>query len=266
MNASIYWALLLASIKAKMEYRATFIFFLFALIFFYSAQIGAVLVVMSKFKTLNGWSIGEMAFLYGLLSFSQGLTMLFFSSLNGFEGFIMQGTFDRFLTRPLNPLLQTLVAGFEVSSVAHFLIGTAGLWFGSHYAGVEWTGMKLFFLALVIIGAALIQGGIRIAVSAVAFWTTRNRSLVHTIVYSSKEFVMYPITIYSLWIQVFLTVVFPIAFINFYPSHYFLARDSSVILLAPALQYLTPLVGAVTFGLAYALWVVGINRYQSAGS
>ncbi|MBF0292488.1 MAG: ABC transporter permease, partial [Nitrospinae bacterium] len=40
----------------------------------------------------------------------------------------------------------------------------------------------------------------------------------------------------------------------------------SVILLAPALQYLTPLVGAVTFGLAYALWVVGINRYQSAGS
>ena len=266
MNASIYWALLMASIKAKMEYRATFIFFLFALIFFYAAQIGTVLVVMSKFKSLNGWSIGEMAFLYGLLSFSQGLTMLFFSSLNNFETFIMQGTFDRFLTRPLNPLLQTLVAGFEVSSVAHFFIGTAGLWFGSRYAGVEWTGLKLFFLALVITGAALIQGGVRIAVSAVAFWTTRNRSLVHTIVYSSKEFVMYPITIYSLWVQVFLTVVFPIAFINFYPSHYFLSRDSSAILLDPVLQYLTPLVGVVIFGLAYALWVAGVNRYQSAGS
>jgi ABC-2 type transport system permease protein len=60
--------------------------------------------------------------------------------------------------------------------------------------------------------------------------------------------------------------VFPIAFINFYPSHYFLSRDSSTILLNPVLQYLTPLVGVVTFGLGYALWVAGVNRYQSAGS
>jgi ABC-2 type transport system permease protein len=266
VNSSAYWALLVAAIRSKMEYRATFIFFLFALIFFYAAQIGVVLVVMSKFKSINGWSIGEMAFLFGLLSFSQGVTMLLFSPLNNFEGFIIQGNFDRLLTRPLNPLLQTLVSGFEVSSLAHFLIGSAGLWFGSHYAGVQWTGMKLFFLALVIIGAAMIQGGIRLAVSAVAFWTIRNRSLVHTIVYSSKEFVMYPITIYNLWIQVFLTIVFPLAFINFYPSHYFLARDSSLIILHPFLQYLTPVVGVITFGLAYALWIMGINRYQSVGN
>ncbi|MBI4666212.1 MAG: ABC-2 family transporter protein [Nitrospinae bacterium] len=265
-EAAIYLRLILASIQAKMEYRATFVFLFFALFLFYAGQIGAVLVVMDKFSAINGWNLGDMAFLYGLLSFSQGASMLFFSPLNYFEGMIQQGHFDRYLIRPLSPLLQTLSSGFEISSLAHFLIGFIALYFGSTRGGVDWDATKLFFLLMVIAGAALIHGAVRLAVSAVAFWTIRNRSLVHTIVYSSKEFIVYPISIYRVWIQVFLTVVFPIAFINFYPSHYFLARETSDMLFHPALQYLTPVIGAVAFWLSHMLWKVGIDHYQSVGS
>jgi len=224
-----------------------------------------VVVVLAKFKNIAGWSLGEMAFLYGLMVFSQGLTTVLFGSLNYFEGYMVNGEFDRLLVRPLNPLGQIIASKFEVSSAAHFVIGATALYLGSVYSGVEWTAAKALFFPVVIAGAVLIQGGIRLAVSAVAFWTLRNRSLVHTVVYSSKEMILYPISIYRWWMQAFLTILFPLAFVNFYPSHYFLSRDSAILLFHPVIQYCTPLVGAIVFLGAYALWLAGMRNYQSVG-
>ncbi|VAX17328.1 hypothetical protein MNBD_NITROSPINAE01-1012 [hydrothermal vent metagenome] len=265
-NAPIYWKLIVTSIRAKMEYKVTFLFLLVALLFYYLGQLGVILIILTKFKNINGWSLGEMAFLYGLLVFSQGISTLLFSSLNYFENLIIEGDFDRLLVRPLNPLLQVLASSFELSSVAHFLIGSTALYYGATRSGLEWTFQKIAFFPIALLGAVLIQGGIRLAVAAVTFWTTRNRSLVHTIVYSSKEFILYPISIYNFWVQAFLTLIFPLAFINYYPSHFFLARDSSTLLFHPLLQYGTPLAGLIVFTMAYALWKAGINHYQSVGN
>lgn len=264
-NNHIYLKLILAALKSKMEYKFTFGFFLFAIIVFYMGQLGVILVIMNKFKTINGWTLGEMAFLYGLLVFSQGLTFLFFSSLNHFERFILQGEFDRVLIRPLSPLIQVLCSSLEVSSLAHFIIGVTAIIFGSVSAGLEWSIGKIMFLALVIGGGVLILGGIRIIVSAIAFWTTRNRALVHIFVYSSKEFILYPVSIYNPWVQWFLTFFFPLAFINFYPAGYFLDKSEQFIF-HPVLQFMTPMVGLLVFTMSLLLWRVGINRYQSTGS
>ncbi len=260
-----YLKLILAAIKSKMEYKFTFGFFIFAVIVYYIGQLGIILVIMNKFKTINGWTLGEMAFLYGLLVFSQGITFLLFNSLNHFEKFIVQGEFDRVLTRPLNPLIQVLCSSVEMSSIAHFVIGVTAIIFGSASAHLEWDLKKIIFLALVIGGAVLILGGIRITVSAIAFWTVRNRALVHVFVYSSKEFILYPVSIYNPWVQSFLTFIFPLAFVNFYPASYFLHKSDQFIF-HPFLQFMTPVVGAILFSLSLLLWRYGINKYQSTGS
>ena len=265
-NADIYAKLIVASIKAKMEYKVAFLFMLVALIFFYLGQIGVVLVTLSRFNTINGWTIGEMAFLYGLLVFSQAIATLFFSSLTGFETHVIEGTFDRLLLRPLSPLGQIMANNFEIGSLAHFIIGVTALYYGSMLAGVEWSIANGLFFAVVMTGAVMIHGGIRIAVSAVAFWTLRNRSLVHIFVFSSKELILYPVSIFSHWVQLFLTIIFPIAFINFYPSHHFLNRDPEGLLFHPTIQYMTPVVGVLVLSAALLLWRRGINHYQSVGN
>lgn len=262
---NVYLKLIVAAIKSKMEYKVTFGFLIFAIIVFYMGQLGIILVIMNKFKSINGWTLGEMAFLYGLLVFSQGISFLVFNSLNHFEQFIVRGEFDRVLTRPLNPLIQVLCSGLEVSSLAHFIIGVTAIIFGSISAGLEWSFWKLIFLAMVIGGAVLILGGIRIIISAVAFWTIRNRALVHIFVYSSKEFILYPISIYNPWVQWFLTFIFPLAFVNFYPAGYFLNK-SDQFMFHPILQFMTPVVGIILFSFSLLLWRLGINRYQSTGS
>ncbi len=266
ITAAIYCKMILTAIRAKMEYKISFLFMFFALIFYYFGQVGVVLVLLSKFQNIAGWTLAEMAFLYGLMIFSQGLTTIVFSSLNNFESYMVNGDFDRLLVRPLNPLGQILTSGFEISSLAHFFIGSTALYFGALYSDVDWTFGKALYLPVVLLGAVLIQGGVRLAVSAVAFWTVRNRSLVHTLVYSSKEMILYPISIYQWWMQVFLTIAFPLAFINFYPSHYFLGRDASGLLFHPIIQYLTPLAGVLVFIGAVALWRTGMTRYQSVGN
>jgi ABC-2 type transport system permease protein len=265
-EAHIYLRLIVASIRARMEYKTTFLFLFLALMIFYLAQVGVILVVLTKFGAVAGWTLGEMAFLYGLMVFSQGVTTVFFGSLNDFESLIISGDFDRLLVRPLSPLGQILAGGFEISATAHFTIGATALYFGSKSSGVEWTVEKAMYLPVVILGAVLIQGGLRLGVSAICFWTIRNRSLVHTLIYSSKEMIFYPISIYHWGMQLFLTVMFPLAFINFYPSHYFLSKSGSALLFHPYIQYATPLVGIMVFAAAYAVWKFGIKRYQSTGN
>ncbi|MGR3319440.1 MAG: ABC transporter permease, partial [Candidatus Anammoxibacter sp.] len=221
----IYLALIAASIRARMVYKTSFLFYVFSIMTFYIGQIGLLFVILNQFHQIQGWSLGEMAFLYSLLTFAHGFTNLIFAQLLHFDQIIVNGDFDRTLVRPLSPLGQIIFSKFDASTVAHLIIGIVALYFGSQLAGIEWTLRKILLFPVIITGGVLIAGGIRLLVTSVAFWTLRNRALVHTVVFSSKEFIIYPVTIYNTGIQLFLTFVFPIAFINFYPAHLFLARS-----------------------------------------
>ena len=264
-ESGIYMRLALASIRARMEYKASFFVFLFAIVLFYLAQLGVLVVIIARFKEIHGWTMGDMAFLYGLLTFSQGFTTLFFNALVNFDQTLINGEFDRNLVRPLSPLGQVIFSRFEASTIAHMVIGSFALYYGAKLSGIDWTTKKMLFLPLVILGGVLIQGAIRLFVTAVAFWTLRNSALVHTVVYSSKEFVVYPVTIYNYGVQFFLTFLFPVAFINFYPAQFFLEKTGDN-LFNPVLQMLTPVVGIVLFSFSLLAWRTGVNHYQSSGS
>lgn len=261
----IYAALAMASLKARMQYKASFFVLIFAVTLFYLAQLGSLLVVIARFKEINDWTIGDMAFLFGLLTFSQGFTTLFFNGLQNFDTMLINGEFDRTLVRPLSPLAQVVLSKFEASTVAHSLIGAVALYYGAKMSGIVWTTEKMVSLPLVVFGGVLIQGGIRMFVNAVAFWTLRNAALVHTVVFSGREFVVYPITIYNYGIRFFLTFIFPLAFVNFYPAQYFLDKTGET-LFHPALRTLTPVVGIILFSLSMVAWKKGIDHYQSSGS
>jgi len=261
----ILFTLGLTSVRSRMEYKSSFLFYIFAILVFYVGQVGLLLVILARFHEIQGWDLGQMAFLFSLLAFAQGISNLFFSSLHNFDQMIIKGEFDRYLVRPLSPFGQVIVSKFEASTLAHLFIGCIALYIGSEMAEINWTWKKALYFPLVIAGGVMISGAIRLAVTSVAFWTLRNSSLVHTIVFSSREFVIYPVTIYNWGVQFFLTFVFPIAFINFYPAHYFLDRTGEG-LLHPALQMGTPIVGLVLFALSIYSWKAGIDHYQSSGS
>ena len=57
------------------------------------------------------------------------------------------------------------------------------------------------------------------------------------------------------------TFVIPIAFVAYYPSLVLLQPDE-----VPILTWLSPLIGLVFFFLSYAVWMLGVRKYDFTGS
>ena len=66
--------------------------------------------------TLAGWSVAEVALLYGIASTAFSLTDLAIGHLDFLSQMIRDGSFDQVLTRPLPSLLQVVTADFAVAA------------------------------------------------------------------------------------------------------------------------------------------------------
>lgn len=260
-----YLQLMQSSVQSRMEYRGTFVALLLTIGGFYLAQISVIGLMVYRFQTIAGWSAGELAFLYALLILSMGFVSAIFSGVLDFSDLVREGTFDRLLLRPLSTLGQVLAMRFDLMGLVHLLLGVAALTVATNLLDIRWTGTRIFFLVLSVFGGVLILGGIRIMVAASCFFTIRNEGLQHLVVFSAREFLMYPVSIYARSVQVFLTFLFPIAFVNFYPAHVLLDRGSST-LFHPALAYLAFPVGLLVFFVSLLFWRLGARHYSSTGS
>jgi len=73
------------------------------------------------------------------------------------------------------------------------------------------------------------------------------------------------VDIYNRPVRFALTFLFPLAFINFYPAHYFLNKDTAT-LFHPAFVYLTFPVGLLCMLIAVAFWRKAVKHYNSTGT
>ncbi len=260
-----YIRLILASLQSRMEYRASFFIFVLTIFGFYVSQVSVISLMIYKFKKIGSWQAGELAFLYTLLIFSMGIVSSIFSGLVDFGEYVRLGNYDRILLRPLNTLGQILSSHIDLTGITHFILGVIALVITNQMINIEWNLKNITYLILVLTGSSLILGAIRIIVGAISFFAISTENLQHLVVFSSREFLLYPLNIYSKSIQYFLTFFFPIAFINFYPSYYFLKKDPSDII-HPYLIYLTLPVGIVLFSLSLYIWKYGEKYYAGTGS
>ena len=76
-----------------------------------------------------------------------------------------------------------------------------------------------------------------------------------------REFSPYPMTIFDGFFKVLLTYLIPIGFIAFFPSQFFLKPGT-----ISTVVYLSPLVGILSFAIAYWVWTKGVNGYTGTGS
>ena len=118
---------------------------------------------------------------------------------------------------------------------------------------------------LIAAGGALIDLGIGLLISTVAFWFIRVDALRWIVLQLEQEFTRYPLTIYSRGVRLVLAFVFPFAFMNYFPATFFLHKAETGLSLPPAVGLLTPLIGIAFVAVAYVFWRIGLNRYQGVG-
>ena len=247
-----------------MQYRANFLMMAVVQIVHQLTGFVFIAVVLERFGAIAGWTVGEVAFLYGLRLMIHSLRGVVFGNVPNIERLVRRGEFDRMLVRPLNPLLQVMAERVYIRDGFSALGGLALFLAANALVGVDWSPPALLYLGLAIVGGCLIGASVSLACAALAFRLLSARALYALINDVNNTFGAYPLTIYHLGVRVVLMTALPLAFMAYVPATVLLGKSDELIL-SPLVGYGAPLVGRWRFALTYQLWRGQLDAYQSAG-
>ncbi len=262
---NLYRKLIGISFRSRMQFRADFFVGMFSVIVLNAFSLATIGVVLSRFQSLAGWTIWEIVFLYSLWVLGHSLFSLLFWHMEDLEYYIIEGTFDMFLVRPISPFLQFLGREINYTGFADVMVGVVGMVVALANLHLTWDLPHTLYLVVVVLSGTLIEFSITLALACIAFWTGRSASSINTVMQVSFVIQRYPVDMYGRWFQVFVTCLLPVAFINFYPARFLLGK------VAPAdpwawLSYLSPLVALLLLWIASRIWKRAIRQYSSTGS
>jgi ABC-2 type transport system permease protein len=248
-----------------MQYRANFAAGILGLVFWNVINVGLIAVMVTQFKSLNHWNLWELVFLYSLWILAHSIYSLFFSQSAKMEDYLIEGTFDQFLLRPANPLIQVLGRELQYTEIADMLIGLTGISLAYTQLDLQWGVWLWSFFLMAVISGAVIELAMNLLIACSAFWTGRSRGSF----FIANQFYglvhQYPIDIFGKTFRVFVTGLLPVAFMNYYPSLLLLGKQSQLGS-AWLLSYMSPLVALLLVGVVLMVWTLALRRYSSSGS
>jgi len=248
--------------KTWAEYRADFVIGIVAMFVANITSMVYFWVVFQNITSLNGWSFGQILFLSGMLSLSNGISHTFLSGVSPWsvEEYVRSGELDRILLKPVGTLRYFLISSIDEDGFGEIGASILIIFTGASLSGIIWNVQTIGLFLLFAISGALIIFSIFLFFSSLAFWTTRIHSLSDA-VFSLMKFVRYPLEIYNPFIIFFLSFVVPLAFVNYYPAEMFFGKGSYFYF-----AYITPLIGITMLVLSKLFWNFSIKHYTSTGS
>ncbi|HYE78994.1 MAG TPA: ABC-2 family transporter protein [bacterium] len=249
-------------VKRQMAYRLNFWVEGFSYVLWVAAELGLIYFVFLPVRALEGWTLPQVMLIYGIALASVGLFFTLFVNLFHLAGmYIVEGQLDRLLLRPLNPFLQLLMEQFSAEDTVTVLMGFGVIGYALQQLGVSLTPMVVLQVVVMVIGGALVYGGITTAAASLSFWVRDRVGVLWPLVTSMDTMARYPLTIYPAGLRLVLSTIFPLGFVGFYPAQAFIKQGAF-----HQLAYLTPLVGLAAMAVGYGCWKLGLRGYESAGS
>ena len=184
-------------LKKLMEYKVDFLTGMFGFIIYQTINLIFLWVIFSNIPALKGWTYEQIIFIYGFSLLPKGIDHLFFDHLwNVGYWYIAKGEFDKYLTRPINPLFTVIVERFQVDALGEMVVGIALIASTIGKVSLQWSVLNVILFILILPFATLIYTGIKIITTSVAFWTKRSGQITH-VCYLVNDFAKYPTTIYN---------------------------------------------------------------------
>lgn len=263
----LYFRLIGIQVRAQMQYRFSFWMDVLSSFLLNGSYFLALVLVMQQFRSIDGWKVGEVAFLAGMVELSFGLMDMFFSGFDPdyFSPFVWKGTFDQLLLRPLPITFQVLTSRFILRRLGRILEGLIIFGFAVAMAQIHWTEVKVIYLVIVLISQVVVFGALFMAGSTLTFWTIKPLEAVNIVTYGGTELITYPMSIYPGWLRRFFTFILPFIFMNYYPALYFLDKPDPLgfPIFAP---FMAPIAAILIMFLATRFWRFGLRHYQGTGS
>lgn len=259
----LYQSLLKNALRSHIVHQASFWMMLMASFLETSVYVIGIWALVDRFKLIHGWSLPELAILYGIVNIGLSSAEIFFRGFDTFIGYaIKTGEFDRILLRPIGSLLQVATREIQLFKIGRLVQESLILTWGFVTLSLNFFSQQTLLILLSIIGTIALFSALFIIQATVTFWTTETLDLMKITTYGGAEVGQFPMSIYPQKFRLFFTVIIPLACVAYYPLATILQHESLSLWLA----YLFPLAGILFFAGACAFWHFGVRHYHSTGS
>lgn len=247
--------------KTVMQSKVDFFIGLGGFLISQAAGLAFLYLVFQQIPTMKEWTLEQLLFIYGFAQIPRGIDHLLTDNLwmVGWQ-MVIQGTFDKYMLRPMNLFFQIVCEKIQFDAVGELLIGILFVGRAVAKGVVQVTPLKVLFFFISMIAGSVIYTSVKLVLASIAFWV-KDSSLIMTTAYDVADFAKYPVEIYAKPIQIVLMTILPFAFVAYIPSTYFLI-DANILKTIAAECGI-----AVIFWLfSYHLFKKGLTIYESAGS
>jgi ABC-2 type transport system permease protein len=265
-SVRLYFRYAAVSIRSQMQYRASFIMLTLSNFLITAIDILGIWALFERFKSLRGWSLAEIALLYGIVHMAHAVAEGAGRGFDTFDGMVKSGDFDRLLLRPRSTTLQISGAEVQLLRVGRFAQGLIILLWAASALDVRWSAGRVAMLCFATLGGACLFYGLFIVRATLAFWTTEALEVMNTVTDGGRETGQYPLVVYRPWFRRFFTFVVPLACVTYFPVLAILGRDDAALGSPLWFRWAAPAIGILFMAAMLQVWKIGVRHYRSTGS
>lgn len=252
-------------VRSGMTYRASFLFTVFGNLLVTGLDFVGILLMFSQVDSLGGWTLPEIALLYGLSATSFGIADLLLGSMDVLGGRMRDGSFDVLLVRPVPVLAQVGADRFAVRRLGRITQGAVVLGWALAAVDVDWSAVKVLLVPVMVVSGAAIFSAVFVAGAAFQIYAQDAAEVQNAFTYGGNTLLQYPPSVFGKDLVRGVTFMLPLAFVNWIPAAYVLDRPYPVGLPGWA-AFASPLVAVGCCALAGLAWRTGLRSYRSTGS
>lgn len=253
-------------IRSTLMYRVSFALTVLGGLLVTGLDFVAILLMFSRVDALGGYSLPEVAFLYGLSAASFGLADLAIGSADRLGSRVRDGTLDTLLVRPAPVLAQVAADRFALRRVSRIVQGSLVLGYALVASDIAWTPVKVLMVPGMVLCGGVIFSAVFVAGAAFQFVAQDASEVQNAFTYGGQTLLQYPPTVFGRELVRGVTYIFPVAFVNWVPAAYVLGRPYPLGGVPQWAAFAPPVVAAVCCVAAGLAWRAGLRSYRSTGS
>ncbi len=246
-------------IEGDMAYRMNFLLHLIAGSIFSVISPLIMYFIYNSSRGIPGWSFWEIMLFVGTTNLVWGFcSFVFFPMIPICISYVQQGTFDRVMIRPFNPLGFLTFSSIELNEIGGLFVGVTLI----STALIKLKTIILFsniiYYIILIILALLFIYSLIVLTSAMCFIAVKNFG-IHAFIEAIGAYTEYPLTIYGPTLNFVFTFILPVGIASFYPVSILLGKvgfSSIAIIALPVFAM---------FGFSLFIWSIAMKKYSSAG-
>lgn len=252
-------------VRAALAYRTSFVLMTVANFAMTVLDFAAIVLMFTHIDALGGFTLPEVAFLYGTSGVSFGIADLLLGNFGRVGSRVRDGTVDTLLVRPVPVLAQVAADRFAVRRLGRLAQASLLLGWSLWELSVDWTPAAVALLPVMLLSGAAIFAAVFVAGGAFQFWAQDAAEVQNAFTYGGGTLLQYPPGIFARDLVRGVTFVVPLAFVNWLPALRVLGRPDPLGL--PGwVDFASPAVAAVCCAVAGLVWRAGLRAYTSTGS